>query len=55
MFVARDKFSLPFPQIEGEAGPWDEAVCKGPQHLKDRTVGSLLEEQLICDNNQVTI
>ena len=36
---------------QGRAGPWDEARCSIPAFLGGRAVGSILEEQFVCENS----
>ena len=39
-------------RFQGRAKGWDSVKCTAPSYLEDRIVGSLLEEQLICDENE---
>eukprot|EP00095_Tigriopus_kingsejongensis_P011359 maker-scaffold444_size168727-snap-gene-0.34 protein:Tk11359 transcript:maker-scaffold444_size168727-snap-gene-0.34-mRNA-1 annotation:"Chaoptin" len=39
-------------RFRGRAAPWDQTQCKAPKYLDERPVGSLLEEQLICEDNE---
>lgn len=40
-------------RLRGRADPWDNTICQSPKYLHGRSVGSLLEEQLICDDNEL--
>ena len=37
--------------MQGRAGPWDGARCAKPAFLEGRAVGSILEEQFVCENS----
>ena len=39
-------------RAQGRAGPWDRTLCSGPAALVDRAVGSLIEQQLICEDSE---
>ncbi len=39
-------------RLQGRGRSWDEAACAAPRHLEKRTVGSLIEEQLVCEDSE---
>ncbi len=38
-------------RAQGRAGPWDSARCVEPHFLAGRVIGSVLEEQFVCENS----
>ena len=38
-------------RVSGRGANWDSARCSTPNFLKDRAIGSVLEEQLICEDS----
>lgn len=39
-------------RVQGRAEPWDQVVCAEPAGLENRPVGSLIEQQLICEDSR---
>lgn len=39
-------------RLDGRALGWDSARCARPAFLANRTLGSVLEEQLICEDSE---
>jgi hypothetical protein len=39
-------------RVQGRGEPWDRVVCSEPAGIEGRSVGSLIEQQLICEDSE---